>query len=258
MNTKINPGELALAQIGVSPILKDSMPVVGVERLREMAAIPDRIERLANKVTLGSLQYTPYTHEHAYTALLKKLSKKITAADLQAITAQFPDESSDIASGFIVALQEAFADLKAIFPVSVYRTFAGPKNLEPSRQKQGAFLNVLDVVNDPLRVFPLIAAGALLRSQGAIVRRVYPTLSAAIDEALYAATARRRGASSEDNPYQLPPLAEVGVSVWLGKPRQNLRPRQAPAQPPQLPKSKLPQLDETATQAATRGTPQPT
>lgn len=258
MNTKINAGELALAQIGVSPILKDAMPRVGVERLREMAAIPDKIERLANKVTLGSLQYTPYVHEHAYAALLKKLSKKLTPADLQAVISQFPDESRDVAAGFSVAIQEAFQDLKAIFPVSVYRTFAGPKNLEPSRQKQGAFLNSLDVVNDPLRVFPLIAAGALLRSQAQIVRRVYPTLSAGIDEALYAATARRRGASSEENPYQLPPLAEVGVAVWLAKPRQNLRPQQAPTAAPQLPKSNLPQLVETATQAATRGTPQPT
>jgi hypothetical protein len=250
---QINPGELALATIGVSKILKGDMPHVGLGRLDEMASIPGKIERLASKVCLGTLTYTPYEHEHKYPTLLERLSKPLKPEELTGMLDEFPPEASDIAAGFSIAVQEALRDLKAVFPVSVYRTFAGPKNLEPNAARVGEFLNLLDVVNDPLRIFALIATGALLKSQAQIVRLVYPTFSAGVDAALYAASAKYRAASSESNPFQLPPRAEYGVKTWMGQRRVGFKPPTPPQPPPQA-MSRLAQLTETAAQKATNPT----
>lgn len=246
----INPGELALATIGISAILKGDMPTVGLGRLDDMAAIPKKIVRLASKVCRGKLAYSAYEHEHKYKTLLDRISKPLPPAELAALQDKFPPEAGDIATGFSIAVQEALRDLKAVFPVSVYKTFAGPKNLEPNAARIGEFLNLLDVVNDPLRVFPLIARGALLKSQARIVRLVYPTFSAAVDAALYAVCAKYRGASPESNPFQLPPRAEYGVATWRVQRRAPFKPPVPPETPPQA-KSRASQLAETPTQRAT-------
>lgn len=237
MNTQINPGELALASIGLSPLLKDDMPKIGLGRLDEIARIPKQIEKLASKVCDGTLTYQPYEHEHSYKKLLDRLSRPLTHDEIVKLIDRFPQEASDIATAFSVEVQLALKDLRDIFPVSVYRTFAGPKNLEPNADLVFKFSNRLDVVNNPLRVFPLIATGALLKSQAQIVRQIYPTLSAAIDEALYAATAKHRADGSTLNPYQLPPRAEMGVATWLGQRRISYKAPALPAPAPQDPKS---------------------
>ncbi len=248
--TPISPGELALASIGISTILKGKMPYVGLERMEDMAKIPGRIQRLAAKVCLGTLAYVPYEHEHKYTTLLTRLSKPLKQPEIEEMLTNFPVEASDIAAGFSIAVQEAMRDLKDVFPVSVYRTFAGPKNLEPNAQRIGDFLNLLDVVNDPLRVFALIATGALLKSQARIVRMVYPTLSAAIDEALREAVAKRRGASPESNPWQLSPRAEFGVATWNGARRVAFKGPEAAPPAVSPTKSPIPELQKTPAQRA--------
>lgn len=241
----INPGELALASIGLSPIIKGDMPKIGLGRLNDMGDIPKQIAKLAGKVCDGELKYQPYAHEHGYRTLLAKLSSPLAQHEIDELIGKFHVEAGDIAAAFAVAVQEAIRDLKEIFPVQVYRTFAGPKNIEPNAEVVFNFLNRLDVVNDPLRVFPLIATGALLKSQAEIVRQVYPTLSAEIDTQLRAAVVKRRAASSERNPYQLPPRAEIGVAKWMGQ-KAPFRPP-APNPPPATPdeKSKMPKVRAT-------------
>lgn len=243
--TKINPGELALANIGLSAILKGEMPRVGLGRLHNMANIAKQIVRLANKVCKGELTYQPYSHEHSYSKLLDRLSQSLTQAEIANLISAFPEEASDIATSFTVEVQQALADLKSIFPVSVYRTFAGPKNLEPNSDVVFKFSNRFDVVNDPLRILPLIATGALLKSQAEIVRQVYPTLSAAIDAAIYEAVARQKAVKQS---YQLPSRAEIGVATWFGKRKVDFRPPQSAPVPVTPPVSKLPNLDKTAVQ----------
>ena len=242
----INPGELALASIGLSPIIRGDMPKIGLGRLNEMGNIPNEVTRLAGKLADGELTYQPYSHEHRYKTLLDRLTNPLKQHELDDVIGKFHIEAGDIATAFSIVVQQALGDLKAIFPVSVYRTFAGPKNIEPNADVVFQFLNKLDVINDPLRVFPLIATGALLKSQAEIVKQVYPTLSEHITQEIYAAVAKRRAGKQS---YQLPPRAEIGVATWIGQ-KAEFRPAKPnpPADPPDAPKSKMADMKATAQQ----------
>lgn len=245
---KINPGELALASIGLSPIVKGEMPKVGLGKLNDMGNIPKEITKLAGKLADGELTYQPYSHEHSYKTLLARLTNPLAQHEVADLIGKFHIEAGDIATSFAVAAQQALADLKAIFPVSVYKTYAGPKNIEPNANVVFEFLNRLDVVNDPLRVFPLIATGALLKSQADIVRQVYPTLSREIDTQIAAAVAKRRAASPISRPYQLPPRAEVGVAKWQGRKAEFRPAKPNPPAATQDEKSKMGNLKATGPQ----------
>lgn len=245
----INPGELALACIGLSPIIRGEMPKIGLGRLDDMGNIPKEITRLAGKMADGELAYQPYSHEHKYTTLLNRITNPLQQQELDAILAKFPIEAGDIGAAFQIVVQEALRDLKAIFPLSVYRTFAGPKNIEPNADVVFQFLNRLDVVNDPLRVFPLIATGALLKSQSAIVHQIYPTLSEYIDQEIHRAVAKRRAASPISKPYELPPRAEIGVATWKGQKAAYRPPKPNPPPPAQEGKSQTADMKKTGPQA---------
>lgn len=210
----IDPGEVALATIGISAILRDEVPRQGVERLQRMAAIPKQIASLAGKVATGKLTYQALPREHSYRALLDRLSSPLRQSEIQGLIDRFPGAGADIGAAFVIAAQEALLHVKELFPVSIYTTFAGPKNMVPNDLAIWQFLSQLDVINDPMRVFALMASGALLKRQADAIRLIYPTMSAAIDPALYEAIARQIAARAS---YQLPPGAEFGVATWLGR-----------------------------------------
>lgn len=247
----INPGELALACVGLGPIIRGDMPKIGLGRLNEMGNIPKEITRLAGKLCDGELKYQPYSHEHKYRTLLDRLTNPLKQHELDDLIGKFHIEAGDIATQFSIVVQQALADLKAIFPVSVYRTFAGPKNIEPNANVVFEFLNRLDVINDPLRVFPLIATGALLGTQRDIVQQIYPTLSGFMTKEIYAAVAKRRAEGPVTKPWQLPPRAEIGVAKWKDD-KAPFRPAKPnpPAAPPEEGKSKAAALKETGVQKA--------
>jgi hypothetical protein len=119
------------------------------------------------------------------------------------------------------------------------------------------FFSALEVLNDPLRVFPLIATGAILKSQVDAMREIYPTLSKEIDAAVYQAIAKKSAASGVRNPFRLPPRAELGVAVWLGRrivPHQPPKKPDAPPGPGSPPPSNLPNNLATRNQKAIAGT----
>jgi len=244
----INPGELALACIGLSPIIKGDMPKIGLGRLNDMGNIPKEITRLAAKLADGDLAYQPYSHEHSYKRMLDRLTNPLKQHEVADLIGKFHIEAGDLGTQFAIAAQQAMAELKAIFPVSVYRTFAGPKNIEPNANVVFEFLNRLDVVNDPLRVLPLIATGALLGTQRDIVKQIYPTLSDYITREIYAAVAKCRAASPISKPYQLPPRAEIGVAKWNGQKAEFRPPKPNP--PPATPdeQSRMGKVKQTGPQ----------
>jgi hypothetical protein len=244
----INPGELALACIGLSPIIKGEMPKIGLGKLNDMGNIPKEIAKLAGKLADGELTYQPYAHEHSYKTLLARITDPLKQHEVDDLIAKFHVEAGDIAMAFAVAVQQALADLKAIFPVSVYKTYAGPKNIEPNADVVFQFLNRLDVINDPLRVFPLIATGAILKTQVEIVREVYPTLSREIDAQIAAAVVKRRASSPASKPYQLPPRAEIGVAKWQGRKAEFRPPKPNPPAATPDEKSQMAKLKTTGPQ----------
>lgn len=214
MPTQINASEAALAVIGISAVIDDEVPRIGVERAKEIekygADIDDRAEALAS----GKAKQVKISRSHDYRKLLDRLSQHATPADLQKLTEKFPEDMSPMVGPFLIFVRNALEHLRAIFPTSSYTTFTGPKTMVPPDTAVFDFFNKLLVLNNPMLVFDLMGSGALLRSQAAVVRDFFPTLSARIDEAIYAAVAARKVAKES---YQLPPRAALGVATWLGR-----------------------------------------
>lgn len=251
----INPGELALATIGVSAIIDGNVPKMGIERQRAAYAIPGKLQKLAADVVDGEIKRPPMPRPHSYRKLLDHFAKGLQPDQIQSLVAAFPHDASQMSGEFLLCAQAALEHLKKMFPMSVYSTFTGPQNLTPDDVSVWRFFSQLEVLDDPLRVFPLIATGALLKSQVQALREIYPTLSGqpdtneGIDAAIYGAVATRSAAAPLAKPFRLPPRAELGVATWLGR---RLVPHQKPDARPQTPPAPGPQSPGQANNLATR------
>ena len=243
-----NPGEAALAVIGVTPIIKGSVPKIGVGKLAEIRDVDSQIVKLAKQLCAGELPEPSMPREHSYRATLDRLSKGLPPDEIQQLADKFPPAEHDIAGQFVMLVMSVFQQLKAIFPTADYNTFAGPTTLVPDTEKVWMFFLQLWVLNDPLVIFPLIGSGAILQPQVQVMRQFYPTLSKSADDAIYAQTAASKAAKLS---YRLPPRAEDGVATWLGRRIVEYDPTPTPAVSPATkrpPSFKLPTTLETPAQ----------
>ena len=209
-----SPGEAALAVVGMSAVIKQDVPRIGVAKLAEIAGVDADIAKAAKELCAGTLAEPSLPREHNYRTTLDRLSKGMPPGEVQELESKFPAEQHDMAGQFVIVVTQAWQQLKAIFPTADYNTFAGPQQLVPDTEKVWMFFLQLQVLNDPRGVMSLIAAGAILQPQVQVMRQFFPTLSKTIDDAIYDATANAKAAKLS---YRLPPRAELGVATWLGR-----------------------------------------
>lgn len=233
----IAAGELALASIGITNVIADTIPRVGVGRKEDMARIEKDIPKLSAKLVDGELSHTPMARPHTYARLLEVLGGLPRSVNVHAWIEKFDHEDqADLGAPFAIAAQSALNDLAAVFPRQSYVTLTGPKILPPPTQQMADFYFVLDVVNDPLRVFALMSVGGLLPRQRDAVRMVFPGISAAIDNAITDALVEARGKKSGD-PMKLDkgarvsPVVTFGIQTWRGQRIAEFRPPQNTPQP---------------------------
>lgn len=217
----IDIGELLLASIGISRVIADDMPKITASRLAEAIDLEKKIPRLASSLVSRELEHTPMERPHSYKELLAKFDDLATSVDVGALTRAFPIEYTDESVRFAVAVQHALKDLQAIFPRQSYVTLMGPKTLVPPTTQQTDFYFVFDVVNDPLRVFPLMSVGGLLPRQRDGVRLVYPGIASAIDaaitEEMIKAGARKMGEDGSSFALSAATPNGFGISTWRGQ-----------------------------------------
>lgn len=228
MTPPIDPGELALATVGVSALIEGTPPKMGIGKIEEALRIPRRAIALARRLCDGELTYTPMPRAHSYKTLLDKLPKKLSAPDIEGWVNMFPPEAASMAGRFQAVAQEAMDQLRDLFPTSTISSFTGPENIPPDDVRVWRFFSQLELLNDPLRAFELIAVGAILRSQTIAAREVFPTLTAFFDKALYYQLSVHKAAKKS---YRVPPRAEQGLSVWLGRRFVDHKPPEPPAPP---------------------------
>lgn len=223
----LEPGEAALAVIGISAVIDGTVPRITKPKLAEIANLKDVINDLAEKLTRGSLSLKPIPRRHSYSQLLDRLNRKMTTEETHELVNKFPAEASDVSGPFIVAVNDAMQRLKSIFPTSEYVTFVGPKTMTPPDDKVFEFFNELLVINDPLVVFRLMSSAALLPEQAQVVQSFFPSLSANVKAAIKTQITARK----TDRPnYQLPFMVETGFATWLGKRTVDYNPQPAPPQ----------------------------
>lgn len=251
----INAGELALATVGVSALITGDIPKMGIGRIDEALAIPRKAEKLARRMCDGDLEYTAMPRPHDYEKIRERFARKLQQHDTQALVDAFPPEASAMSGPFQLVAQAAFEHVAALFPTSSITTFTGPRPLPPEDVRIWKFFSQLELLNDPLRAFELMASAALLRSQVVAVRAIYPTLTANFDATIYDQIAKHVG---DKKSYQLPPRVEAGVAIWFGRRVVQYQPPKPPGapgpgdSPPPGPPAPLPPPSATAHELATR------
>lgn len=209
----IAPAEALLAIIGIKPVVSREVEKVYLYQLREAMALGKTVTKKAKDLVNGDLEDT-YADTIDYKAVLKDLAKGFQIRQVQQMLAAFPGKYRSLGAGFAMLASSLATELQKMYPISTYATVSGSTNEAPTDLKLWSFVNLLEVLNDPLMVFPLMASGALLRKQGQAIRLVYPTLSAAIDAALFQATVSAKAGKKS---FELDSRAEIGVKAWFGQ-----------------------------------------
>lgn len=208
----IDASEAALAVVGVCRVL-DGWKYYTVEQRERADGLEDRVSRAAAGVVNGTFTAPP-AGDHDYDATLKKLAAGWDDGRLTEVIHACDDRA--IGTAFAMHAKDAIDKLHAAYPVSVYPRVTGAINLPPPATKQFQIAGLVCLVDEPMRVFGLMADGGLLRSEAKFFRDVYPTLSLAIDSALLEAVVAAKNRSAS---FELSERAEYGVSAWFGTDR---------------------------------------
>ena len=150
---------------------------------------------------------------------------------------KFNDEDqADLGTPFAIEAQSALNDIAAVFPRQSVHHDHRTEGASSPTQQLADFYFVLDVVNDPMRVFSLMSVGGLLPRQRDAVKLVFPGISAAIsdaiEEALVEATAKRSTDPQKlGNGVRVSPVVTFGIQTWRGQRTAEFRPPQNTPQP---------------------------
>ena len=209
----IDPVEALMVTVGLKAIISREVEKFRKSDLKEAVELPKTIAGLASKLVAGDLR-AGGSAAFNYRGTLKDLASGWDPEQVEEMMAQFPPEMGQHTTGLVVRSKAIIDALMTDYPQTNYVTATGSINLVPADKKIFKFVQVLEVLCDPLSVFGLMAEGALLQTQTAIMRKVYPSLSSAIDAALLDATVK---AKADRKSFELTPRAEIGVRAWFGK-----------------------------------------
>lgn len=234
LDTKLNPIEQLLAVVGVRPLVDKDVPFVTKAKVAEAAGLGARLEALSRDLCRGELAPMKlYTVD--YSATLRDLYEEWKPEQIEKLAKALEENAGTLLVDFQAKAKEVVTYLQGIFPRTSYETFLGASNVVPNDLAIYAFESVLEVLDEPMRIFTFIGQGALTKRQAEAFRLVYPTISEAIDEALLSAAAAEK---TKVRSYELPPAAEIGVARWQGRP--SVKPQTAQQLATVSPKAKQP------------------
>jgi hypothetical protein len=211
----IDPVEALLVEVGIDAIISRKVERISPARLRSAAKLPLQIRTLSRKLIKGKLEPTIALSDFDWRTAVSELAAGWDVDQLVEMTRQFPQSYQVAASAMVVKSIALIKELSAGLPLARYQTFSGSKDLIPPDAHIFKFACVLEVIRDPLVVFPLMAAGALLRIQANAVRETYPSIASIIDTAVFQANMAAKAVKKSFEP---PPRVDYGLRTWMGKP----------------------------------------
>src|SRR5262249_44975819 len=185
---QIDAVERLLMVVGIDAILSRDVERFGKTKLRRAAGIPDEVSALAGKMVRGDLEPDLTLSDLDWRKAVKELVAGWDVEQVTEMVSRFPPEYQAAASALVIKSVALVKQLSDGLPIAKYQTMTGAKDMVAADVAIFRFSSVLEVVRNPLIVFQLMAGGALLKIQAHAVRTVYPTLSAAIDAAIFNAT----------------------------------------------------------------------
>lgn len=230
----IDPVDAMLAVIGMSPIVTHEIEQISEEKWLRARDLEFEINKRAHELVTGGLADvpTPDPPRAPYMRTLRDLTTPYKPGQVERMLDSLPPQMDSLRGQFLMAAQKAFMYLGSQLPRQAASGAAGWTQLRPPERLFDRFLSQMLVLDDPLSVFPLAAAGRLLASQVGTLRAVLPTV---LDH-MQAATRRELDAARARNPmFQLPYKVDVGTQRLLGKDVTSAGLRRLLAAPPPQP-----------------------
>lgn len=195
-------------------VIDRSLKYITIAERERAARLEPRIDLLAAQLVNGTLSAADSPSPVEYDDLLTQLTEPPTPDELELMIRSLPGEDHDDAAAFLAVAGGCWKYLQASLPIVVKRSLYGAENLPPSGVALCTFEFLLQVLDDPVDcTFALMGTGALLRSQGAALQACYPSIHAAIVQAVML---RMIGTEAEG------PIA-VSLSSLTGMPYQDPR-----------------------------------
>lgn len=215
----IDRGEALVAVVGMRRVIDRSLKYITIEQRERAARLETRIDLLAAQLINGTLSEYDAPEPFDYEDMLKYLSEPPTVDELEQFIRSLPGEDHDDKAAFLAVAGGTWKYLQACLPIVVKRGLYGAQNLPPSGVALCTFEFLLQVLDDPLCAFELMATGALLRNQGAALLACFPSIHGAIVSAI----ATRMSGDEYDGPVSL------ALSALGGLPYQDPKVTQAMA-----------------------------
>lgn len=210
----IDPTEGLLSVLGISPFIYRDVPMVTKEHTEAVGRLPATIQAQARKLCRDELTGVGISVLD-YDKMLRLLFEDYEPNDLEAAARAMQKNAADLDVPLMAKVADVMQFLRGVFPRSSYTTLEGQDQMEPDPYAVCLFTAILDALDNPMTVFAGMSNASVLGVQVAAVRQVYPTLSAAIEEAVTEMPAELRAAKASFN---LPWSVEIGINKWLGKP----------------------------------------
>jgi hypothetical protein len=214
LEAQIDHVESLLAVVGVRHLVSKEVPFVTKAQTLEATRMSATIEREARAVVRGEFEAVKL-YSVDYDATLRDLYDEWTPKQIEKVVKSLETNAPDMDVAFQAKAKEVLDYLGGIFPRAQYTTFIGSSNVVPNDMAIYAFESVLEVLDEPARIFSFMATGAITKRQVDAFREVYPTIGKAIDEALRDAAADEK---AKHPSFELDPTTELGVQRWMGQP----------------------------------------
>jgi hypothetical protein len=180
----IDRGEALVAVVGMRRVIDRSLKYITIEEREKADRLEARIGALAAQLCNGTLSGADMPSPIDYDDLLTNLTEPPTVDELQMMIRSIPGEDHDDAAAFLAVAGGVWKYIGSTFPIVVKRNLYGAENLPPSDMMLTKFDFLLQVLDDPMVTFDLMANGALLRMQGQALQACYPTIHDAISSAV--------------------------------------------------------------------------
>jgi len=211
LDNKLDEAECALAVIGIHSVLSRKSGKVLAPQRKQIKDYGKIIKSKVRQMVDGTLE-CEFPMPPNYDSLLRDLSEPMNIGQIEAMIKPLGE---DIKMPFQAIVSNAYQIIQPALPKNPYKTMAGTKNLPIDDPSFFSFYWTYSVINDPLRVIELMSAASLLRSQVDVVKKIFPSICAAIGDAIDIEIPAHK---AKNRNFELTYTAEQGVLIWRGLP----------------------------------------
>jgi hypothetical protein len=208
---QLDPAEALLTITGVGLLTGERKADISTDEIKRAAVLADTIEMKAKATfnqSLDSRAPAPINFRRS----LRQLSSIQDHGKHADRMERFPSGYTRLGISYNILLHQLQAEILKMMPVQTWQGIGGTETAPPSDLKFWKFLSILQVIDEPLTVFRLIANGQLLKKQALAVKAIYPSVAEAITTALTTCWISHKAVKADYRPNW---ILNKGLAAWF-------------------------------------------